>query len=184
MIWKPTKVQLDVIADMTTARMPLDRIVRALDSACRFPGMADQSSSCGRGRRTVLEGNASANTTVTGTPAACERGASLRKANRNRRYGKFHLECLARHMPRRAAWKSTPWKKGNWPPRMASHYRITHIQQALMLMNNGRKAGDYFHSIVEDREPRGDFRPRAGCFGSQTLVRACASATSDSRFRS
>jgi hypothetical protein len=134
-IWKPTKVQLEVIADMATARMPLDRIVKALGIA------PAESSSCGRGRRTLLEGNASANTTVTGTPAACERGASLRKANRKRRYGKFHLECLTRHMPRRAAWKPTPWKKGNWPPRMASHYRITHIQQALMLMYNGRKAG-------------------------------------------
>ena len=33
MIWKPTKVQLEVIADMTTARMPLDRIVKALGIA-------------------------------------------------------------------------------------------------------------------------------------------------------
>jgi hypothetical protein len=33
MIWKPTKVQLEVIADMTTARMPLDRVVKALGIA-------------------------------------------------------------------------------------------------------------------------------------------------------
>jgi hypothetical protein len=33
MVWKPTKVELEVIADMTTARMPLDRIVKALGIA-------------------------------------------------------------------------------------------------------------------------------------------------------
>ena len=33
MVWKPTKVQLEVIADMATARMPLDRIVKALEIA-------------------------------------------------------------------------------------------------------------------------------------------------------
>jgi hypothetical protein len=30
MAWTPTKAQLDVIADMTTARMPLDRLAEAL----------------------------------------------------------------------------------------------------------------------------------------------------------
>jgi hypothetical protein len=42
---------------------------------------------------------------------------------------------------RRDAWKPIRWKKGNWLLQMASHYRITHIQQALMLMKNGRRAG-------------------------------------------
>jgi hypothetical protein len=33
MVWNPTKVQLEVIAEMTTARMSLDRIVKVLEIA-------------------------------------------------------------------------------------------------------------------------------------------------------
>lgn len=67
MVWKPTNAELDVIADMTTARMPLDRIVMALAIAPAdflawratvvATAVAEEFSSCPPLPRRVRRGN-------------------------------------------------------------------------------------------------------------------------------